>query len=223
MQTTRNALLDVAAEIFVRKGYTAATTREICLAANTNITAIHYHFKNKAGLYRAIFSEPQQKMPFPALQIANYQDRSLADVFCEFYRQLLRPFVRNGHQPPRIFHLIHELVNREQVEPTGLVDDLLILPAQNIHDPLNAILCHYLQLEAPDKELHRLAFTIVGMGFSLVHPRHIVKHYAPELISDEMWEQQMYSRLAFFAEALVKAELALRKDTTGFNSDSQHN
>lgn len=214
MQTTRNTLLDVAAEIFVRKGYTAATTREICLAANTNITAIHYHFKNKAGLYRAIFSEPQQKMPFPLLKIANFQNLSLQEIFSEFYRQLLRPFVKNSQQPPRIFHLIHELVNREQVEPTGLVDDLLILPAKNIHEPLNIILCHLLQLETPDSELHRLAFTIVGMGFSLVHPRHIVKYYAPELITNDDSQQQMYSRLAFFAEAIINAEIVRRKKET---------
>lgn len=55
-----------------------------------------------------------------------------------FYRQLLQPFIKTTHYPPRLFHRIHELMNREQFEPTGLVDNLLTLPAKNIHEPIKA-------------------------------------------------------------------------------------
>lgn len=211
MQNTRKTLLEVASDIFAQKGYTAATTREICLAANTNITSIHYHFKNKAGLYRAIFSEPLQQLPFPALKIDVYEGCIVRDIFVEFYKQLLKPFTKNGDQHPKIFRRIHELINREQFEPTGLVNDLLMLPAKNIHEPLNNILCHFLQIAAPDKELHRLAFCLIGIGFALLHPKHVVKYYAPELLNEPDWEKNMFSQLAFYAEAMINAEIERRK------------
>lgn len=212
MLTTRERLIEEAAVIFSEKGYTAATTREICHAADTNITSIHYHFKNKAGLYRAIFSEPLKTMPFPKLELNKLSERSRQQILAEFYRQLLQPFLDDiPKHMPKIHHLIHELIKREQFEPSGLVDDLIVLPVIHIHQPLNELLCSCLQLDTPDEELHRLAFVIVGIGFSMIHPRHIIKYYAPELVSGANWQDEMLSRLAFFADAMISAEIIRRQ------------
>lgn len=218
MLNTRDRLLEVAAKIFVEKGFTKATTREICLAAETNITAIHYYFTNKAGLYRAIFSEAFKNLPKPLIEPLELLNQPKHEALVGFYMILLAPFLNKmhpfgAHHPDgnKLHNLVHELVKREQFEPTGLADDLIFAPAQFIHEPLNTLLCHYLNLDSPDDELQRLAFALVSLGFSLIHPRHIVLYCAPNLLQQVGWEQLMFERLAGFAEALIAAEIQRRK------------
>lgn len=50
--SSRDAILDAAIAIFADKGFDAASVREICAAAGTNVAAVNYHFGGKAALYR---------------------------------------------------------------------------------------------------------------------------------------------------------------------------
>jgi len=47
----RERFLRVATELFARKGYAAATTREIVAAARVTKPVLYYYFGNKEGLY----------------------------------------------------------------------------------------------------------------------------------------------------------------------------
>ncbi len=51
---TRERLVDAAGKIFASVGYDKASVREICRAANANISAVSYHFGDKAGLYESV-------------------------------------------------------------------------------------------------------------------------------------------------------------------------
>ncbi|MBI5442345.1 MAG: TetR/AcrR family transcriptional regulator [Deltaproteobacteria bacterium] len=50
----RQRLLESAAEIFARKGYAAATVREIVTSARVTPPVLYYHFGNKEGLFLAL-------------------------------------------------------------------------------------------------------------------------------------------------------------------------
>lgn len=54
---TPQRLLVVAAEIFAERGYRAVTLKDIVAAARVNGATAHYHFGDKAGLYRAVIQE----------------------------------------------------------------------------------------------------------------------------------------------------------------------
>ena len=54
----RSRLLNCALQLFSEKGFAKTSTREIAQAADANIAAIAYYFGDKAGLYRAVFTEP---------------------------------------------------------------------------------------------------------------------------------------------------------------------
>lgn len=214
MLNTRERLLEVAAHIFVEKGYAKATTREICLAADTNITSIHYYFGSKEELYRAIFNEPFKDFPKPLIDIDKLITLPMYDALVEFYRLLLAHIIEKHHdcaspqsehmhkKPRRLHMLVHDLIHREQFEPTGLVDDLIIGPAKFIHEPLLKLLCHFLNTDIVDDELHRLAFTLVSIGFATFHPRHIVKYYAPNLLAQDNIDA-IYRNAAKFAVILI--------------------
>ena len=51
VEPTRQKLLDTAGQLFAAKGFQATTIREVCLAADANIAAVHYHFGDKERLY----------------------------------------------------------------------------------------------------------------------------------------------------------------------------
>lgn len=237
MTNTRDRLLEIAAQLFVEKGYANATTREICLAAETNITSIHYYFESKAGLYRAIFSEPFKDFPKPLLNVAELTSKSINEAFVDFYKILLAPFIdkhqssnsshkhkfkdcqpssmkhdeqNDGRHKHKLHYLVRDLMHREQFDPTGLVDDLIIGPARFIHEPLLEMLRVFLVLDVIDDETHRLAFAIVSLGFSMIHPRHIVNYYAPKLLNQINSDEVMYRRLADYAVALINAEAIMR-------------
>ena len=208
---TKERLLNHAAEIFALKGYHQATTREICKASEINITAIHYYFNDKAGLYRAVIAEAFAELPRPEIDTPELlNSNSIHEAMIKFYTVLLRPFLSNFEAktpPPSRFNLIHNIIAREQFEPTGLIDDLMVIPAHAVHDPLNTMLCKYLNVQTITDDIHRLSFAITGIGFSLIHPRHIVNYMAPNLLSAPDWQKSMIAYLADYAASIITAEI----------------
>jgi len=60
----RNQLLDTALEIFSRKGFGGATTKEIAAAAGINEAVIFRHFPTKQALYEAVLEYKRQVSGF---------------------------------------------------------------------------------------------------------------------------------------------------------------
>ncbi|WBG93392.1 CerR family C-terminal domain-containing protein (plasmid) [Pantoea piersonii] len=52
-EETRQRIIDAAIEIFGKRGFKTATTRQIATAAGVNTPALQYYFENKDGLYLA--------------------------------------------------------------------------------------------------------------------------------------------------------------------------
>lgn len=52
---TRQRLLEAAGGVFARRGYTGATTEEICREAGVNNASICYYFGGKENLYREVW------------------------------------------------------------------------------------------------------------------------------------------------------------------------
>ena len=51
---TRTKILDAAEQVFIKHGIDGTSLRQIMLAADVNIAAIHYYFGNKDDLLRAV-------------------------------------------------------------------------------------------------------------------------------------------------------------------------
>ncbi|MFH0781142.1 MAG: CerR family C-terminal domain-containing protein [Pseudomonadota bacterium] len=91
---TKERILEAAGNIFGEKGFKDATIRTIALAADVNIAAINYHFRDKEGLYGAVLEEVflQGFTRFPATMDlapeADPQQRLRAFIRAMFYRLL---------------------------------------------------------------------------------------------------------------------------------------
>lgn len=54
-RSTKDRILSAAEEIFARRGFEGASTREIAARAGVNISSLHYHWASKETLYVAVF------------------------------------------------------------------------------------------------------------------------------------------------------------------------
>ncbi|HEY0966368.1 MAG TPA: CerR family C-terminal domain-containing protein [Opitutaceae bacterium] len=197
-EETRRRLLEAATSVFAGQGFHKASTRTIAQRAGANIALIHYHFGDKAGLYRAIFAER-----FRA------HDDGLATLikgeptFAEVYPRLIRRLLNS----PDDFRL---LARREEIEPTGLLGQEWLQPLRKGHDLLVATLCRELGLAKPDIEVERLAFTLVGMATIFGHNQPIIRMLAPEVLAPTDWIDSTIERLIRQASVLIQAERAIR-------------
>lgn len=55
-QKTKREILDIATELFAKKGFDGTSTRDICKAAGVNISMISYYFGGKEELYSKVVS-----------------------------------------------------------------------------------------------------------------------------------------------------------------------
>ena len=109
----RARLLHTAVHLFAEKGFANTSTRELATAAGVNIAAISYYFGDKAGLYRAAYTEPMG-------DCAVMNDVDLSTVSLEQGLRLMFTHIAEPLKQGEIVQLCTRLHFREMLEPTGL-------------------------------------------------------------------------------------------------------
>jgi AcrR family transcriptional regulator len=179
--------------------------RDIAQAAGANVAAIRYYFGDKAGLYRATFLN---SMDDSGADTAVFSDPAmpLAAALQHLFAGFLRP-LKQGET----FALQMRLQMREMIDPTGLWDEALARNIRPHHNALVALLRQHLGLPMPDDDdLHRLAFSIVGMAIHLLVGHEIMRSLRPTLCATPEAIDQWADRLAVFAVGMVQAEAQRR-------------
>ena len=201
----RNRLLDAALQLFAEQGFAKTSIREIALAAQANVASISYYFGDKAGLYRAVFSDPRTNPPLPPEALEG-TDVTLEQAIRGLLSSFLEP-LRQGHVTQQQYM---KLCFREMLEPTGAWQheiDANIAPA---HMALTRGLCRHVGLAEADDDIHRLAFTISGLGVMLHVGNDLYTQIRPGLVNTPQALDAYLDRLVSYALVLVDAE-ALRR------------
>jgi AcrR family transcriptional regulator len=68
---TVEKIMDAAHKLFLEKGFSSTTTRDIAKCANTNIALVNYHFESKENLFQKVFQENFANTFTPVAQILN--------------------------------------------------------------------------------------------------------------------------------------------------------
>ncbi len=200
----RSRLVISALRLFAEKGFEAATTREICDAAGTNISAIRYYFGDKAGLYRAVFTEPISETTCHT-DIATYLGLSLLEALGRFFTEFLEP-LKKGEE----IRLVMKLHFREMIEPTGVRQQEIDTKIKPQHEALVAILKEHLGLQRIDTDVHRLAFAIIGMAVHFYVGQEVVSAIAPQMLNDHNAIDVLAERLAGYAVSMIEGEARRR-------------
>jgi TetR/AcrR family transcriptional regulator, regulator of cefoperazone and chloramphenicol sensitivity len=195
---SRERLLLAAMRLFAEQGFARTSTREIALAAGTNVASISYYFGDKAGLYRAAFTEPA---PCHRLDSGlGGEPLPLRAALTAFYGQMLAPLKQGD-----LARLAMRMWYREMLEPTGLWEEEIDNGIKPAYAGLVRVLERHLQAEHDD-DLSRLAFSIVGMATHLMVAREVIDQIRPQLLEGDAAIDSWLARLVDDAEALVAAE-----------------
>jgi AcrR family transcriptional regulator len=202
----RQCLLFAALRLFADKGFVATTTREICEAAGANISAIRYYFGDKAGLYRAVYTEPLQKMPARGNR-QRYANLPIAQALDLFFSDFLTPFKLGDD-----IGLVMKLHFREMLEPTGAWQAEIEAEIKPQHEALISLLKQHLGVSEVDIDIQRLAFAIVGMAVHMFVGQEVVSAIAPQMLSTPEAVDLLAKRLSGYALAMVNSEAQRRTE-----------
>lgn len=200
----RSKLVLAALHVFAEKGFEGATTREICEQANANISAIRYYFGDKAGLYRAAFTEPMgDKSCHSSIEV--YANLPLQEALVLFFNEFLEPLSKGEE-----LRLVMKLHFREMLEPTGVWLQEIDAEIKPQHAAMVGMLKQHLGLIRIDNELHRLAFAIIGMGVHFYVGYDVVKAITPQIVETPKALEALANSLAAYSVAMIEAEAKRR-------------
>jgi AcrR family transcriptional regulator len=212
-ERARTRLLTTAARTFAEKGYARSSTREICLAAGLNAAAIHYHFGDKAGLYRAVLLVPIERI---VAQLADFDDPAL-DLPAAL-RRLLGPFVGIGSAGGAVAGEPDDgvrLVMREMVEPTPVFIAAIAQYIGPVHQRMARLLARHIGADGPDEDVHGLVFGLVAMAHDYCLSREFMRAMAPRVLDGDHALERAHERLVRWGAALVAHERRRRGPQQG--------
>lgn len=180
-EITRERLLAAASQVFAEKGFTGATTREIVALARVNIASLHYHFRDKRGLYLAVFGQfidaTLELHPLPAeLNLPLPAEQRLAIFIETALRRLL-----TEDRPQWVWTLFA----REMTDPTDAFELLRTKLATPIYGAVAPIVRELLGGVATDANVQRCCASILGQCFIYRLAQPLVKFIAPDQALDE--------------------------------------
>lgn len=174
---TRERVLEAAGEVFAERGFAKATIREIVERAGANLNAVNYYFRDKRGLYLAVF-EYAYRVTENDDHAERLRMRTLppAARLRAFIGHLMHGFVLRKTAP---WHL--RLVHREIREPTGVLDLVVKWLIRPRFDELVGIVRALLPADASDLRARLCAEHIVAQCMHPMHGWPIASQLIPEL------------------------------------------
>ena len=202
---SRERLLLSAMRLFAEQGFARTSTREIAMAAGANIASISYYFGDKAGLYRAAFTEPAPKAHEDIAAFTN-PDNTLRESLLAFYSQLLVPLKQGD-----LARMCMRLWYREMLEPTGLWHEKVDNGIRPAHAALVMLLGRHMGIDdCDDDDLSRLAFCVVGQALQLMFTRDVIDKIRPQLLDTDDAIDTWLARIVDYAVAMIDADKARR-------------
>ncbi|SRR5690625_4774972 len=138
---TRERILEVAERLFANQGYNGVSLRRITTEADANMAAVHYYFRSKEALLKAIFDyrvqpltqERQQRLQ-EVLERAGDQPPKARDVLAAF----LGPGIRLSATPQgAIFNRLSAICS---VDPDPVVKQIVFGVHDAVAEPFVAAL-----------------------------------------------------------------------------------
>jgi AcrR family transcriptional regulator len=207
-QQARLRLLDAGLALFADKGFAQTSTREIAQLAQVNVAAISYYFGDKDGLYRAVFTDPRYNPTLDANDLAT----GPADI--QTTLRFLLSGLAESLKDVALTKQCMKLHFREMLQPTGVWQAEIDNNIKPNHQALVQALCQHLKLAHADDDVHRLAFSISGLGIMLHVGHDVVTAIRPQVIGGAAAIDLYVERILTYALAMVEAE-AQRRSAAG--------
>lgn len=195
-QGARERLLDAASVLFAEQGFAETSTREICTAAGLNPGAIHYHFGDKDGLYRAVLARP--------LEVMSAQHQGFADPGLSLREGLGRFFGSFLSEAANELELRLHL--RELINPSPVYAQTIQAHIGPNQRALSELLARHMGAEPDDESVLQLGYGLVAMAQDYCLSRAFMHLLTPGYLGDAGALERIRERLLDWAEVLVAHE-----------------
>jgi len=156
----RERILLAAGREFAKRGYDAATVRDICAAAGVNVAAVNYYFGDKHRLYiesvKHAHEERLRQVPQPEWAPGT----PAADKLRDFVGNLLERMLGDGQAAWQV-----KLMMREVLHPTEACRELVEDYIRPHFGVLLGVLDELVAGGLPPSELRRVGLSIIGQCF----------------------------------------------------------
>ncbi len=203
VEDTKARLIKAAGEVFAQHGFRASTVRQICQRARTNVGSVNYHFRDKQGLYKAIFGQSLQ------LALTRYPpDLGLTDQASP--EEKLRAYVHSlllrlmGEGLPA-WH--GKLLAREIAEPSGVLGEVVEHSVRPLYTYLGCIVRELRNEENTSDEgdsIFLTSLSIVGQCFHHHIASHMIESLCPHGV-DPFSIEQMTDHITRFSLGGIRA------------------
>jgi AcrR family transcriptional regulator len=173
----RARLLEAAGEVFARKGFECATSREICLRAGVNLAAVNYHFGGVEALYVAALREAHMRTTW----VDNVNLEGFAELpATEKLKAVLRYLVHRLAGPGDAWEM--RLVYRELTIPTFAHEAFLAAEIEPRREFMRAIIAEILDCPPTAPAVGRCMLTVMAPWMTLsVINRPTLHTFLPDL------------------------------------------
>lgn len=179
--STKERIIEVAADIFGMDGFKAATIRKIAKAANANVASINYYFRDKEGLYAEVleelFASGFRKFPSEmGIEIHSTPEERLKAFIRGMFLRLISSDGWGGMSGKG------RLIARELLEPTPALEWIIEKYIKPHKDILVSILS---ELAGPDVAMEKLlscAISVIGQCIYYAFATPILHKIAPDFI-----------------------------------------
>jgi TetR/AcrR family transcriptional regulator, regulator of cefoperazone and chloramphenicol sensitivity len=162
---TRERLLKVACEVFSKKGYRDATVAEICRAADTNIAAVNYHFRNKENFYLETWRYAcREAMKLYPMTGEVPVDAPVEKRFQGHILSLLKRMTDDN-----LLRYWHRIFMMELTNPTGLIDDEIQKTHKAMQVYLRDLIREILGTDVNDEVLALCEMSVINQCRGVVH------------------------------------------------------
>jgi AcrR family transcriptional regulator len=167
-QETRERLLKAAERLFADRGFRAVTVREICRAARANVAAVNYHFGDKLGLYRQVMQAAIDAMRQATEAARTAGDGKPPEDQLRLYIGIfLRRLLTSGSDS------IYKLINREILDPTPALDDLVEQGVRPRLEYLSGIVGRMIGCDPRDERVLRCVLSVQSQSVVFGRPNPV--------------------------------------------------
>lgn len=214
--SARERIMDAAGDVFGRKGYRAATVREICRQAGVNLAAVNYYFGGKQALYREVALDligrifhrypvngglsPQTPAP----------ERLRAFVRAVFSRLVAPGGIMADSGKGR-------LVARELIEPSEVLEDVVADHIRPTAQVLAGIVEELLGPGVDDETAMRCMISVIGQCFHYAMARPVVTRLTGMDLTDEATLDELAEHITRFSLAGLEGIRDVSAHATGNN------
>lgn len=203
---TPGKLIEAAGPVFAEHGFRAATVREICARAGTNVAAVNYHFGDKLGLYTAVLRESVRAAKVPVMQDLFKPGVPPEDILRAVIRQRIHTANRAGRPDWHFRIMMHEMS-----QPTPAMSRVIQEIVRPIYERMLGLIGTITGLPPHDEKTRLCAHSLMGQVFLYIMQGPFLARIWPELKMTPEQLDRIADHIADFSLAYLHGVAAKRR------------